>query len=381
MLLVGGVLAALAITRLPGNGGHVPAEGLSAGAPPSDRPARRDPRGAGLAELRRRAGSRGAPGRAGRRAGGAAGRADAAADPAGGDGHHRRRGEPRRDRPDLREPDHRGRAAAGDRRPGARPDPADAAARPGRGGRRLPDLPRPGLVDRAEHQRLHDRADPPARLRPPQGHGLPLDDPAGGRGRARRAGDHPRRPPPARGRRQAPDGADHPRRPGRGGARDRLRRDDRPRHRPGAVLGPEQPSRARRRRGRMVGRRPRGAAAVQGRGVVDLARLVPGRADLPLAAAGYRGRHPGGRPPRLRPDTCRGGRHGRGGGCGDPPAAVRRAAGGDPDRVGRARGDAPDHRGRRRRVRGGRDRGARRQPGGAPRGGPAAAPAPEPAGP
>jgi H+/Cl- antiporter ClcA len=39
MLLVGGALAALAITRLPGHGGHVPAEGLSTGPPhPIDLP-------------------------------------------------------------------------------------------------------------------------------------------------------------------------------------------------------------------------------------------------------------------------------------------------------------------------------------------------------
>ena len=38
-LLVGGVVAALAIVRLPGNGGHVPAEGLSGGTPrPIDLP-------------------------------------------------------------------------------------------------------------------------------------------------------------------------------------------------------------------------------------------------------------------------------------------------------------------------------------------------------
>ena len=186
VLALAGLIIAFAIERLPGDGGHIPANGLSTGGGPTaaGRPARGHPRGTRDDRARTGAGPRGPADRPGLRPGrpddppGAQGRATAGGDRARR-GRHLRRGVV----PVPVAVDRRGDHDRGDR---SRWPEADARAAPGPTGRRhrLARLDRHGLVDRAEHERLCAGLDRRARqVRPPRHRRLRLDDRAGARRR------------------------------------------------------------------------------------------------------------------------------------------------------------------------------------------------------
>ena len=131
----------------------------------------------------------------------------------------------------------------------AHPDPGSTGRRD-----RDADRDRPRLVDGSEHERDLARAPATARLRPSRRHRLPLDHPAGGRDRGR-----DRAHLPARASHRADRHAAALRRPAADRAgdvrpRDRLRRDHRQGSRPGAVLGPGRARAADRERRDLVAR-------------------------------------------------------------------------------------------------------------------------------
>ena len=224
VLAVGALIVALAITRLPGDGGHIPAKGLSAGGPsgPDDR-AGSGPGRAG--DDRLRAGARpGGPadrvGRGSRRGDDQPGSPRHAA--AGADAGHRLR-ELRRDVVHLRLPADRGGdpdRGDRDRRPQA---PAPAGPRTAGGRNRVARVARNRVVVGAEHARLRARTDTAADARPPDGQSVRVDDRVGDRRRgrdelcdARRSAHLSIRLSPADARAPAGDRTDHRR------ARDRV---------------------------------------------------------------------------------------------------------------------------------------------------------------
>ena len=275
---IAGVITAAAIMRLPGFGGHIPAQGLAMSpARPIDLPgvilaAARDGR------PRPRARPRGAAARPGqrprrlRRAPGEEGRAAAARRGARG-GRELRGG-----LVPVRVADDRGGAADRGHRAG-RPA-ADVRADPGPAGvgRRLAGLDRPGLVHRPQHERLRDRPAGPAGLPAPDPGRLRVDGPGRGRDHAPDPGGGPPRPPrpaarDARAVRAHPDRGSRRRRPG-----DRLHAGHRQGLRPGPVLRPGRDRPAGGEPGRVVGGRARRGAAVQGPGVGRIARGASGAA-------------------------------------------------------------------------------------------------------
>ena len=200
VLAVGALIVALAITRLPGDGGHVPAKGLAAGGltNPIDLPGVILAGLAGLG-LRARAWPRGAAPGARFGSGGAGDSPSEKTSPASGVGGDRGGWELRRafvrvrlaaDRgrdPDRGDRDRRGAAAA------------CAAARAARRRDRHAGLDRNGVVHRAEQPRLRARSAAAAPLRPSRHRPVRLDDRAGDRGRRARETDHAGRaihPPP-----------------------------------------------------------------------------------------------------------------------------------------------------------------------------------------
>ena len=181
VLAVGALIVAVAITRLPGDGGHIPAKGLSTGGPsgPDDR-AGSGPRG--LGDDRLRAGAR--PGGAADRVGRGTRRADdqpfSPRHAAPGADARRCRGEHFRDVVHLFLAADRG--GDSDRGDGDRWRPASGAAGPGVAGCRYRDgrVARDRVVVGAEHARL--RARTASAVRAGASHGLVS---SGGRSRWR----------------------------------------------------------------------------------------------------------------------------------------------------------------------------------------------------
>ena len=186
VLAVGALIVALAITRLPGDGGHIPAKGLSTGGPsgPDIVPGVLL---AGPGDDRLRAGAR-AGGPADRVGRGSRGRDDQPGSPrhaaAGADAGRGRR-ELRRDVVHLRLPADRGGdpdRGDRDRRPQA---PAPAGPRTAGGRNRVARVARNRVVVGAEHARLRARPASAVRARPPDGRSVRVDDRVGDRRRGR----------------------------------------------------------------------------------------------------------------------------------------------------------------------------------------------------
>ena len=305
VLGVAGLPVALAIVRLPGSGGHVPAHGLQmGGTEPSivagvvlagwasigfglvlGPEAPLITLGAGLAmytvqprQARRTAAARDRP-RGGR--------------------------QPRSHLGHLRLADR----VRGARRRGRRARwldaPPDRGAGPDRRWRGFARLHRHVPLERAQHHRLRPRADrAPAVLQRHLG-GDRLGDRDGARRGAHRLCHHGSGGPGVPARAVVAVRAHPARRARRCGTGNPVRADDRPRSEPGALLRSGCPARTGVRRRHLVSRCPAHADRLQGTGVGRVDGRLPRRTDVPRHLPRCRGRDRRLPPPRLLPDRRR----------------------------------------------------------------------------
>ena len=152
VLAVAGVLAAVAIIRLPGHGGHIPYEGLKAGDRPAGRPAGHPAGRAGHPRPGPGAGTRSPAHRPRRRPGDPGRAAGEEGHPRPGHGGARRQRGVRRDRHRLRLAGHRRDHPHRGRRARRADAAADLAAGPDVRRDRLGHLHRHGPLDRAQLQ-------------------------------------------------------------------------------------------------------------------------------------------------------------------------------------------------------------------------------------
>ena len=291
MLVIGAVLAALAIRYLPGNGGASPARRFRRASPADPDPAPRGHlRGAGVAGLRRRDWPRDAAHRPRQRPGGAGHQGGPAAPGA------RARGQGAGCRRELRGhqhaagiADHRCVLADGGVRAGRADDGPGAAARAAglRGGRAH--LRRPGQPDRAGHVLAGHPA--PAALQPARCGPVRLGDRDRAGRRAARPGHLVAVAVGAPLRREAGHDRAPARRRGGRGAHDHLHAGDRQASVRRAVLGAERYRAAGPARRQLFGGCAAAAAGLQDTRLRRVAGQLPGRAHLPRACSSAR---PGG---------------------------------------------------------------------------------------